>query len=164
MDLPSWVVARTKPNQEKIAIRNLENQKFGYYQPLILERRKVKGVFKQVEQPLFPNYLFVRIVDRWNVLNSTYGIASIICNGAHPAIVKDNIINDLMIREVNGYIKLPAMKKMVAGDKVTIVKGPFAGHSALVDRMPAKERQKILLSLLSGQIKLLLEEDEVEVA
>ena len=153
-----WLVVRTHPNSEKIAIKNLERQEFDYYQPLILERKIRRQQLTHVEQPLFPCYLFVQIVDRWRSLQSTYGVVDLL------GPVRDHIIVDLRNREQNGYIQLPKPKQFVNGDKVIINAGAFAGQTALVERMPIKERQKILLALLSNKIHVLCDESELEAA
>ena len=155
-----WAVARTHPNSEKIAIRNLENQDFKYYQPKLLVRKPVKGVVKAIEQPLFPCYLFIHVQNRWACLNSTHGIASILMTGGRPSIVKDSIVEALQQQEHQGFVQLPKVR-FVIGDKVTIQSGPFALQQGIVERMPTKERQKLLLSLLSGKAKLLIDETNV---
>lgn len=159
-----WTCVRTHPNAEKMAIRNLENQSFSYYQPKILEKKLRKQKLQYVESPLFPCYLFVQVIDRWRSLQSTHGIASVINAGAMPAIVRDSVIEQLKNREQNGYIQLPQAKKFEVGDKVTIQAGVFTGREALVQRMPVKERQKILLSLLDNKMSALVFEDDLVAA
>ena len=159
-----WSVIRCHPNSEKIAIRNLVNQEFDYYQPLLLERKIRKQKAQLVEVPLFPCYLFVKIVDRWMSLQSTYGVAKIIQSGPMPAMVRDEVIDDLRSREHNGYIQLPKPDEFKVGDKVRIGAGIFEGREALVDRMPPKERQKILLMLLGSQIKVLVAAEDLQAA
>lgn len=158
-----WTVARTHPNCEKMAITNLERQDFNYYQPKILERKIRKNRIQLVESPLFPCYLFIQVVDKWRSLHSTHGIASLL-GGSSPAFVRDFIIDDLRMREVNGYIQLPKQKKLEEGDRVTIKTGVFTGQQALVERMNAHDRQKILLALVNNKIKILVNESELEVA
>jgi transcriptional antiterminator RfaH len=156
-----WTVVRTHPNSEKIAAENLKRQEFVYYQPLLQERKVVRGRVQQVSVPLFPNYIFVNVIDRWRSLNSTHGVASLITSGSMPAIVQDHVIADLRKREVNGFIQLPKAAAFKAGDKVLIKSGLFASQTALVQRMPVKERQKILLALLSNKISILVDESDI---
>lgn len=166
MSKPFWCVARTKVNQEQVAIKNLKNQGFSYYQPLLYERRRNqnKQGWRFVEIPLFPCYLFVQVTDKWLCLDNTHGITSIIKMGAAPAIVQDKVIADLKQREdQSGYIQLPKSKLMV-NDQVKIKTGAFAEQLALVERMPSKQRQKILLALLSNKIKVLVDENDLELS
>jgi transcriptional antiterminator RfaH len=160
----TYCVVRTHPNSEKIAIHNLQRQDFDYYQPLILEKKVRRGKMQWVEQPLFPCYLFVKIVDRWRSLHSTYGVASLIGSVNSPSFVRESVIQSLRNREQNGYVQLPKPKMFEVGDKVTIQTGAFAGQQALVQRMPAKDRQKVLLQLLSNGMAMSLFEDDLVAA
>jgi transcriptional antiterminator RfaH len=159
-----WTVVRTHPNSEARAILNLERQDFECYQPKILEKKLRKQKLTTVESPLFPSYLFVKVVNKWMSLKNTYGVAAMISTGSLPAQVRDEVIQDLRDREVNGFIQLPKAKQFEAGDAVTITGGAFAGHTALVERMPAKDRQKVLLALLSNKIRVLVDISELEAA
>ena len=160
---PFWCCARLHINSERIATDNLQRQEFEYYSPKILEKKVIRGKLQHVESPLFPCYLFIRVKDRWRSLQSTHGIASLI-GGSSPSIVRDNVIDDLKKREMNGYIQLPKPKQFEVGDKVMISSGAFAGQQALVERMSTKDRQKVLLALLSGQMRVLIEEENLEAA
>ena len=159
-----WACVRIHPNQEQIAIRNLINQDFNYYQPKILERRIKRHKVVHVEVPLFPCYLFVEVEDRWMCLNSTNGVSALLMMGAIPAKVSAKVIDSLRQREENGIIKLPKQNRFEIGDRVTIQEGPFAGQQGLVERMSAKEREQTLLRLLSNQIKVLVDEESLQAA
>lgn len=157
-----WVAVRTKPGCEKIAIYNLERQDYNYYQPKILERRKKQGKFIPVEVPLFPCYLFVEMADKWLSLQYTHGVAAVITMGSKPSIVQQSVIDKLRSLEVGGLVKLPRRPRFGLHDKVTIKDGPFAGQSALVERMPVKDRQKVLLALLENKISVLVDENSLD--
>lgn len=81
-----------------------------------------------------------------------------------PALVQDQIIDSLKQREQNGFIQLPKERRFREGDKVTISAGPFIGQQGLVEKMSNKEREKILLALLSNKIKVLIDETNLEAA
>lgn len=161
--MSDWLVIRTHPNCEKMAIRNLENQDFNYRQFLISERKKQRNKFVMLPAPLFPCYIFVEACGHWPRLQSTYGVASIVMSGSRPALLKQSAIDSLHEREVDGIVQLPS-KRFKVGDKVTIKDGPFAAQSALVARMPAKDRQKVLLALLANQISVLVDPEFIEAA
>ena len=163
--MDQWLVLRTHPNCEKMAIRHIRNQGFTPYQPLIMDRKTIRSRVQMVPVPLFPNYIFVQLIERgWYVLKSTYGVSSIVGGSSSPSILRGCVVDDLRRRERNGLIQLPQQKHFAVGDKVIIQKGLFAGQQALVDRMPAKERQKVLLNLLSNHISVLVDESDLEEA
>ena len=158
-----WAVAKVKPNQDKIAIQNLRNQGFGYYYPLTLELKRTRAGMQKVPVPLFPSYMFVQVVNKWACLNSTHGLAGVLMSSGYPAAVNDKVIDSLRQREQGGIIKLPK-ERLQIGDKVTINSGLFAGQQALVERMSNKEREKVLLALLNGKAKVLIDELDLEAA
>ena len=159
--MTSWCCVRTKPLCEKIAIENLKRQDFNYYQPLILEKKKIRNKQQYVQSPLFPCYLFVEIVDKWRSLQNTYGVASLVGTNNSPAFVRDSVIQSLRDREQNGFIQLPKPKQFNIGDKVMINSGLFQGREGLVQRMTSKERQQVLLALLDSKINILIAEDDL---
>lgn len=162
-----WLVAKTKPNSEQIALRNIKNQLFEYYFPRIQVKKAKRKKTVLVEQPLFPGYLFVKInpLQHWTSLKYTYGVHSVIMASQKvPATVPEAILEDLRAREdQQGFIVLPAPRRLLEGDTVTIKSGPFHGHRGLVEKMNGKERQRVLLALLGNQIRVLVDESDLDV-
>ena len=64
-----WLVARSKPNQEKIALKNLERQNFEFFQPTFKTTLRKYNKFKEIIKPLFPGYIFVAINLEENISN-----------------------------------------------------------------------------------------------
>lgn len=160
-----WVVAKVKPNQDKIAIQNLRNQGFENYYPRTLELKRTRQGMQRCPVPLFPSYIFIHIHanSRWASINSTHGVSGLLTCSGVPALVSDTVIDSLRQREQGGFIQLPK-QRFTIGDTVSINSGPFVGQQALVEQMSAKERQKVLLSLLSGGLKVLIDETALEAA
>ena len=80
----SWIVAKNKPNQEKTALINLEQQKFEVFHPKFKVLSKVRNKFKEMMKPVFPGYIFIAInLEKRNLstINNTRGISSIIVFG-----------------------------------------------------------------------------------
>ena len=65
-----WSVARTLPQREAFAAERLIEGGFEVFLP------KVKT--KRAAEPLFHNYLFVKIVDRWRAIDRTLGILRLV--------------------------------------------------------------------------------------
>ena len=68
-----WIVAITKPNQDKTALTNLEQQNFEFFQPTFKTMSRVQNKFTEIIKPVFPGYIFIIIN-----LEGTVGIRSII--------------------------------------------------------------------------------------
>ena len=94
-----WYVIKTKPNQEKRAALNLQNQKFKVFIPEIPREKRVQGKFVTLNEPFFPSYIFVYFdieKDHWTKINNSYGVSKILSIGGTPQQIKDNFINSLM--------------------------------------------------------------------
>jgi hypothetical protein len=72
--MPFWSVAQTKPNREKMALRNLKRQGYEAFFPFFLKTNRHKHL---VVEPLFRSYVFIRLDDdlTWAPINSTYGVS-----------------------------------------------------------------------------------------
>ena len=57
--------------------------------------------------PLFPGYLFVRVVDRWRRIDRTMGVIGVVKTGETPARCPDNEIAALLARtDPDGIVRL----------------------------------------------------------
>ena len=75
-----WYLIYTKPNQEIIAKKNLENQKYNVFLPIIRSYVHVSQA-KKTDQPMFPRYLFIELSiknDHWLPVKSTKGVSHFI--------------------------------------------------------------------------------------
>ena len=82
-------------------------------------------------------------------------------DGIRPARVADQIIDDLRKRERDGLIELPRLK-LRPGDRVRLVRGPFAGQVVIFAGMKPRERVEVLLTFLAAQQRVTLSQDDVE--
>jgi hypothetical protein len=67
-----------------------------------------------------------------------------ILDGERPAKVPPSVIDDLKSREHNGYVVLPQAGGLRRGDRVRILRGPFADQIALYEGQAAAERVAVL--------------------
>jgi transcriptional antiterminator RfaH len=147
---PYWAVCRTAPNHDRLAAECIVQRGFEIFTPKV--RTKLGAT------PLFAGYLFVRIIDRWRVIDRTHGVLGLIKFGDQPARCPDDEIAALVTRaDPDGVIRLPragangTRLSFAKGAKVTIVAGPFAGFNGLHSGQWAREREIILLELLRSQ-------------
>ena len=160
MPSPFWIVARTHPNSEAVAMRNLDRQNFKYYCPKLIERCVVRGKATKRAVPLFPCYMFVWVEQGWHALYSTYGIAAVV---GPPSRVADAVVEEIKQREnSSGFIVLPEKRGFVVGDMMRVTSGWFAGELGLVEGMSGKNRQQILLSMLSSPVKVTVDSRQLE--
>ena len=96
-----WVVVETEAQHEHTA--RLLIMRLGYetYLPRIRHRKRIT--------PLFPRYLFVRIIDRWYPVRWTPHVLRILMPGDCPAPDPklESFMMDIRKQERNGLVKLP---------------------------------------------------------
>lgn len=162
--LPKWVVAHTKPQQERWAAENVKRQGFGYYLPLTLAQKSARKPPTQV--CLFPRYLFVQTVGPWRSLLSTYGIQGVVMFGESPAPLPAAAIEELKSREgSDGLVYLPNTpgSRYKRGESLRINEGPLIGYHGLCAADSGPRRVKVLLDFLGRQTTVQVENDWVEV-
>ena len=96
-----WYLVHCKPNAAQTAVRNLENQSFGTFLPLQESTKRKGKIFQRQVCPLFAGYLFVHLNPdqaQWRQVNSTRGVARLVCLGEEPSVVPESIVAALMAR------------------------------------------------------------------
>jgi len=150
-----WAVAQVESQRERTAATFLEQGGFATYLPQL-------KASKHRMAPLFPGYLFVQIVERWYPVRWSVGVVRLLMAGDHPARLPDRVVGAIRRREDrDGLIRLPK-SGLQLGQKVRVVRGPFAGHLALYAGQAAHERVAILLLLLGAQTRVVLPKSAVE--
>lgn len=148
----AWYCARTKPKNEHIAAGNIRvNLGLEVFNPrLRSEQTTIRGVIKQVTEPVFPGYIFVRCALPLHLDQVRYasGVSNLVNFGGTIPPVPEAVISDLKscfgAEEVLELEREPA-----AGDGVTLAGGAFLGmHAVVLRALPAKRRVQILLEIL----------------
>ena len=147
-----WYVIHTKPRQEERARDHLGNQGYEVYLPLLKRAKRLRGRWKEVIEPLFPRYLFVRLVayeDDFAPIRSTQGVNKMVRFGDNPAVMRREVIDSLRRGEqLSGGLYLESSKIFEQGAKVEIIEGPLAGIRAIVQCDSGKDRVILLLNML----------------
>lgn len=145
----AWYLIYSKPQRERLALENLERQGYLSYLPLIRNRRRRKGRYVSIIEPMFPRYLFVHLSDKtdnWGPIRSTLGVANMVRFGMQAARVPDSLIEMMEERDEEGVQTL-APPELEPGDQVLIVEGVMAGYEAIFQARTSKERVVLLLQL-----------------
>jgi transcriptional antiterminator RfaH len=163
-----WYVVHTHARGEAKAALNLARQGFATYLPRYLKRRRHARRVDVVPAPLFPRYLFVAIdiaVQRWRSIQSTFGVAQLVCNGDLPTPVPRAVVDDLRSNEDDkGFIHLSPPLNLARGDKVRVLDGVFTSSLGLLEGMSDNERVTVLLDLLGRKVRVTMDLDAVAAA
>lgn len=147
-----WYCARTKPKNEHIAAANLRRiERLDVFHPRLRSKQTTRsGVVKQVTEPLFPGYIFVRcnLQESLDKLRHTFGISSLVHFGGRIPVVPEGVIGELM--DCFGEDETISFERQpLPGEVVNVTTGAFFGMQAVVLRSwPARRRVQILLDIL----------------
>jgi len=140
-----WYVASTAPHHEKWVARQLEGFRVQNFLPLYRSLRRWKDRRKELELPLFPGYLFVRIPlsDRLRVLR-TPGVVQIVGFQGRPQSVPDSEVETLRQSVLHGT-SLQPHPYLKVGRKVRVQNGPLTGMEGILVRQ--KDAFRVVLSV-----------------
>ena len=152
----SWIVARNKPNQDKIALINLERQNFEFFQPTFKTMSRVQNKFKEIIKPVFPGYIFIAINlegKNWHKINNTRGISRIIVFGNEIPLIHCQLIEELRYNfSIDNATKAAVSVKI--GMTAEITNGPFAQLIGKIEKIDSDQRIWILLDILGNQTRV----------
>ena len=151
-----WVLVYTKAQEEQKAKRNLQNQGFEIFLPMIAFA-KLNQSKSITLKAMFPGYLFVKInteLDKWNRIKSTRGVSHLVVFGQRAAEIPNQVIEYLKSRadENNIFRQKITRQEFQRGDKLVIEKGVFKNKEATFLAKKSKERVSILLRFVNHLI------------
>ena len=156
-----WYAVATKARDEAVAKANLEHQDYQVFLPTISLKKRRRGRWVPVAEPLFPGYLFVLLVlgaDDPAPIRSTMGCIGLVRFGQTYTPVPLSLIAALKgISEGELDTPLP----FNGGDKVRLIAGPFAGIEAIFDMPRGEDRAQVLLELLGKVQRLTVNQDDL---
>jgi transcriptional antiterminator RfaH len=151
-----WFILQFKPNSHHQAIKNLTRQGFETFLPLNDTTSRKLSRFVSATKPLFPGYMFIRFERAetdWHKINNTYGVSRLITFNSSLKSIPSTFIDTLMKRSDSSG-KLIPIAKMQKGDKVEILKGPFANFIATVEEYESEQRIWVLMDLMGRKAKI----------
>ena len=155
---PVWLLVRSKPKQELALVQALAGRDVAAYCPKVIEPRWHARA-PHVPVPLFPSYIFAYCVpmEKYSAVRYCPGAAGIVRFGQELGAVEDEFVANLREREgERGYLVIGEARRAPAkGSRVRVIQGPFAGIEGIVTHyLPAKDRVRLLLTMVSGVRKI----------
>ncbi|MGV3346656.1 transcription/translation regulatory transformer protein RfaH [Enterobacteriaceae bacterium LUAb1] len=150
--MEAWYLLYCKRGQLLRAREHLERQTVHCLSPMISIEKIVRGKRKTVNEPLFPNYLFIAF-DPENIhtttISATRGVSHFVRFGNQPATVPKDVICTLQA-EMPQTLVNPDIPK--PGDNVLITGGAFEGLQAIFTEPDGEARSMLLLNLLNKSV------------
>jgi transcription antitermination factor NusG len=159
--LRSWYAVYTCANHEKRVAEQLAARFVEYYLPLYNSTRRWKDRRVQLQLPLFPGYLFVRIAlcDRMQVLEIP-SVARLVGFNGTPTALPEMEIETLKAALETGIHALPHPYLKI-GCRVRIIAGPLVGFTGILLRRKSKSRVAVSIDLI--QRSILVDADSADV-
>ena len=160
-----WYAVHTKPKQEKVARENLERQGYEVFLPLIKVKKRLRGKWTNRIEPLFPRYLFIRLVmfeDNFAPIRSSRGVHELVRFGEYPAQVPGDLVAALIANQDNLLgLNKGRQTTFKKGEKVAVIEGPLKGLSGIIENDNGEERVMLMLNLLGRETVLKIEADNL---
>ena len=122
-----WCIVYTRPNAEKRICSELSKMSIKTYLPV----QKITKFDKEVEVPLFPNYLFVNIKrhQSWSVLN-VVGIVKYLQENQKPIEISEKEIEKIKANELMQCQLFEHTKKSAADNIIKVDFGALVGNQS----------------------------------
>jgi transcription antitermination factor NusG len=155
-----WYAAYTSANHEKRVAEQLVQRSVEHFLPLYASVRKWKDRRVELNLPLFPGYVFVRMAlrDRLQVLLIP-GVANLVGFGGTPTALPEGEIETLRASLASG-VRAEPHPYLTLGRQVRVKAGPLTGlHGILVKR---KNGARFVVSVELIQRAMAVEIDEAD--
>ena len=160
----AWFAVYTAPRHEKFVQAQLVAKQIQSFLPLYATIRRWKnGVRREIQHPLFPGYVFVRMGsgEQLPVLQ-TSGVVYIVGNGTQPSPLDDREMQALRIGAQRAV--LVPYPFLCAGDPVCITRGPFQGIKGWVEQDGGDLSFVITLELIKKSFAIRVNACDLELA
>ena len=153
-----WLIAKTKPNQEKKAELNLINQEFITYLPIIKRKQFRNKCWVNTQELLFSGYIFINSMNfegNLSKINNTYGISKLLIDflSLSPHIIPNHIISEIKSRTQETYDGIKNFKK---NDKIEVTSGLNNSLSGIFIEKCSNNRSKILINILNNKREVIV--------
>lgn len=159
---PLWYAAHTSANHEKRVAEQLVRRSVEHFLPLYQSARRWKDRRVQLQLPLFPGYVFVRLAlrDRLQVLQVP-GVAKLVGFSGTPTALPQEEIDALRTSLLNG-VRAEPHPYLTVGRHVRINSGPLAGMEGILIRKKNQDRLVISLDLILKSVAVEVSALELE--
>lgn len=152
-----WFALRVHTRKEAFVAAQLESQGVECFLPLYKNMRKWSDRVKELQQPLFPSYLFSRFnyQDRRPVI-MTPGVLQVVGNGRTALPIPDEEISAIQSAVTSGLDHQP-WPYVEVGERVRVVYGSLSGLEGILVSFKGSNRVVLSVSLLRRSVAVEME-------
>lgn len=158
---PHWFVLFVRANQEKTTVMRLKDQEIEHFLPCYRSLRQWKDRRVTLELPLFPGYVFVRLLfaDRNRVLTLP-NVVSLVGAKHSPSVVSEEEI--AWVRQGIEHGNAMPHQHLTVGQRVKIVSGALIGMQGVLARKQNSTRVVVCLDSISRSFVVEVDLDSLE--
>jgi transcription antitermination factor NusG len=159
---PLWYAVYTRSRHEQLVQKQLEGKAIRNFLPLYEKISQWKDRKKQIHLPLFPGYLFVKILlqDRLEVLK-TFGAVHLVGDGNTPLPIPEEQILSIQTLIEKG-LKFDPHPYLKVGNSVRITSGPLTGVEGILIRKKNQCRLLLSVDLIQRSIAIEIDSWQIE--
>src|SRR6266478_7287718 len=150
--VPRWYAAYTRAQHEKRVAAELGMRDVEHFLPLYSCVRRWKDRRVQLESPLFPGYVFVRLAlrERLRVLQIP-SVVRLVGFSGQPTALPDTGM-EIMRSGLSQSLRAEPHPFLTVGRRVRITGGPFAGLEGVLQRKKSSLRVIVTLELIQRSV------------
>jgi transcription antitermination factor NusG len=147
-----WFALQVRSRRETLAAAHLQSQGYECFLPLYKSVRRWSDRLKELEQPLFPGYLFCRFNfhDRRPVL-MTPGVQQIVGIGRAPIPVEERELEPIRQAIASGLSSQP-WPYLQVGERVRVTYGSLSNLEGILIHFKGSHRVVLSLTLLQRSV------------
>lgn len=158
-----WLVLRTRCRHENTVESDLQQRRIVTYLPRRNVIRRWKDRKTVVEMPLFPGYVFVQPrIDQYEKIRYIRGSCGLVLAGSKPAAMPERDLEAVRILVRSGAM-LAVNPRLIPGQRVEVLAGPFMGIQGELIRVKSQERLVINAHLLSSSVSVEVDSDKISI-
>ena len=159
---PRWYATYTFANHEKRVAAELGTRDVEHFLPLYNSVRRWKDRRVQIDLPLFPGYVFVRLAlrDRLRVLQVSSVVRFVGFNGPPTALPDEEM--EILRLGLSQSLRAWPHPFLTAGRRVHIRRGPLEGLEGILLRRKGKSRFVLSVELIQRSIGVDVDAADVE--
>lgn len=160
-----WYLVYCKRGEQLRAKGHLENQGVECYYPQIKVEKIHRDKIKQVIEPLFPSYMFIRFNYQegptFTTVRSTRGVVDFVRFGSEPAVLSDELVDDLKLLD-NLAQEYCRMELPHSGQEIEIKSGQFCGIKAIYQEPDGDARSVMLVKMIDQPVRISIENKHLD--
>ena len=154
-----WFALKVRTRSETLAASLLRTRGYDPFCPVYIERRRYCDRMKNVENPVFPGYVFCRFDPLRKVpVISSPGVEYVLSFSGTPSEIPEQEITNIRRTVEAGARPTDYLK---AGKRVRVEYGSLSGVEGVLIRDGAKHRLVVSVELLQRAVSLHIDQDQI---